>query len=101
MFWRQRRRKNLHKRDQVTRMTVQDWCALSKDERSDLVRRAQCDLLGLFEIGGGARVFLVRRGSAADYVDVPHNAAPVRLRFRFAQATPDTASLKLRMMRHA
>jgi len=40
--------KPLHKRDQVARMTVNDWCALSKDERSDLVRRAQCDLLGSF-----------------------------------------------------
>jgi len=38
----------LHKRDQVTRMKIHDWLALSKDERNDLVRRAQCDLLGSF-----------------------------------------------------
>jgi len=38
----------LHKRDQVTRMKIRDWEALSKNERYDLVRRAQCDLLGSF-----------------------------------------------------
>ena len=29
-------------------MTVKDWLALSKNERNDLVRRAQCDLYGSF-----------------------------------------------------
>jgi len=38
----------LHKRDQVARMRLRDWEALSKKERNDLVRRTQCDLLGSF-----------------------------------------------------
>jgi hypothetical protein len=38
----------VHKRAQVSRMKLNDWLALSKDERNDLVRRAQCDLLGSF-----------------------------------------------------
>jgi hypothetical protein len=49
------------------------------------------------QIGGGSGIFLVWRGNAPDYVDVPHNAAPVRLRFRFAQATPDTLRYGLRL----
>jgi hypothetical protein len=29
-------------------MRIRDWLALPKDQRNDLVRRAQCDLLGSF-----------------------------------------------------
>jgi hypothetical protein len=38
----------MHKRDQVARMKPRDWLTLSKAARNDLVRRAQCDLLGSF-----------------------------------------------------
>ena len=38
----------MHKRDRVKRMRMRDWLALPRDERNDLVRRAQCDLLGSF-----------------------------------------------------
>ena len=38
----------MHKRDQMRRMKLRDWLALSEDNRNDLVRRVQCDLLGSF-----------------------------------------------------
>ena len=38
----------MHKRDRIARMKDNDWSALARDKRNDLVRRAQCDLLGSF-----------------------------------------------------
>jgi hypothetical protein len=42
------------------------------------------------QVSGDADIVLFRGARTADYLNVPHNAAPARLRFRFAQATPDT-----------
>ena len=46
----------------------------------------------LSKVGSSADIALFWRSRTADYVNIPHRATLVRLRFRFAQAAPDTAS---------